>query len=330
MSFRSDLAGLIEQELANAGIEYEDDLDLRLLTARYFELMTRRIVPAPRRVHFSNELNDSLGKLLREPCAERVRKAEEAWQAVFLIRQLLAEGRSVTGFLSTKVNKLTFIDGLLWDFGIHHFHLSTTFEASGFVKRSDYLLFAIVTNADAYFLDIRPHQDPDGLQWVRQDLLNIAYSNWPNVVQKHLLHGILPGSNLTDEEVKELRRKNVNHAANLGNKVVAPMGGGMMTDGSSTLCRLRGMQLLGEIDRHQAFFDSPPAELLAGLKGSGIDVTDRVEFRLMPLESLNPSAELLDALNDRHCLSRKLSEMGFAVVEAMTNSPVVVSLTDTQ
>ena len=80
-----------------------------------------------------------------------------------------------------------FTDGLLWDFGIHHFHLNTTTEASGFVNRSDYLL-------------------------------------------------------------------------------------------------------------------------------------------LLPLESLNPSAELLDALNDSRCMSRKLSAMGFVVVEATTNTPIVVSL----
>ena len=326
MSLRSDLASLIKHELDNAGIGYEDEMDLRLLTARYFELLTRRIVPAPRRVHFSNELNHSLGKLIQEPRAERRPNAQEAWRAVFLIRQLLAEGRNVTGFLSKQVDKLMFADGLLWDFGIHHFHLNTTTEASGFVNRSDYLLFAMVADTEAYFLDVRPHHDPDGLKWVRQDLLDIAYSSWPKLAEKHVLHGILPGHNRTDEQVKELRRKNVNHVANLGDKVVAPMGGGMMTDGSSTLCRLRGMQLLGEIDRHQTVFDSPPTELLTGLNSSGIDITGGVEFRLLPLESLNPSAELLDALNDSRCMSRKLSAMGFVVVEATTNTPIVVSL----
>ena len=185
MGFRSDLASLIRQELDNAGIEYEDDLDLRLLTARYFELLTRRIVPTPRQVHFSNELNYSLDKLLREPSAESRRNARDAWRAVFVIRQLLAEGRNVTGFLSKQIDELMFTDGLLWDFGIHHFHLNTTFEPTGFVKRSDYLLFAIVTDTDAYFLDIRPHHDPDGLQWVQQDLIDIAYSNWPKLSKRY-------------------------------------------------------------------------------------------------------------------------------------------------
>ena len=223
-----------------------------------------------------------------------------------------------------------FTDRLLWDFGIHHFHLGTTFEPSGFVQRSDYLLFAIVADADAYFLDIRPHDDPDGLQWVRQDLLDIAYSNWPKLLERHVIHEILPGQNRTDEQVKELRRKNVNHVTNLGDKGAALMGGGMMTDGSSTVCRLEGMKLLSEIDRHQAFFDSQPTELIAGLTGSGINVTGGVEFRLVPLESLNPSVELLNALHERQCMSGKLSEMGFVVVEATTNTPIVVSLKDNQ
>ena len=62
------------------------------------------------------------------------------------------------------------------------------------------------------------------------------------------------------------------------------------------------------------------------MNSSGIDITGGVEFRLLPLESLNPSAELLDALNDSRCMSRKLSAMGFVVVEATTNTPIVVSL----
>jgi hypothetical protein len=37
------------------------------------------------------------------------------------------------------------LDGLLWDYGMHHLHLRRIVDTDGFVERSDWLLFAIVT-----------------------------------------------------------------------------------------------------------------------------------------------------------------------------------------
>ena len=53
-----------------------------------------------------------------------------------------------------------------------------------------------------------------------------------------------------------------------------------------------------------------------------------MEFRLVLLDSLNPSTELIEALDEETCLSRDLSRMGFAIVEATSHSPIVVSIKD--
>lgn len=52
-----------------------------------------------------------------------------------------------------------------------------------------------------------------------------------------------------------------------------------------------------------------------------------MELRLVPLDSLDPTPEVVELLGAESCLSKGLSRMGFAVVEATTGSPIVVSLT---
>ena len=328
MNFESHLIGIITHQFDTHRINYDGNRNASYLAARYLEMLNRRIVPIPRQVLFSKEICDSLGNLTRETKATLRKTPAEAWGSVFLIRHLLAEGKSVNGFLSKSIDSATgkrSRDGLLWDFGLHHFHLSKQVDASGFVKRSDYLLFAIITQENAYFVDVRPHDDPENLGWVRQDLLRIVHSNWPELIERQVLRGV-KGNRLTDEQKKELRRKNINHVTERGDDAIAPIGGGMMADGSSLLCRWWGLKLLHEINDHQSYFDRQPAELRSRLEAKGVKIAGRMEFQLVLLESLSPSAEIVASLTADQCLSRDLSRMGFAIVEATTRLPIVVSL----
>lgn len=327
MNFESDLNNIVKSQLNTDDISYNKHGDASYFAARYYERRIGKIVPMPRIVHFSNEIHNSLGKLVGETIAEQSEKALEAWWTVFHIRHLLVKGGDVTQFLSKRVNDLESKDKLLWDFGMHHFHLSRQLEESGFVKRSDYLLFAIIANTDAYFVDIRPHYDPEQLLWVRQELLKIVNSNWPKLIKSYVLKG-KSGDALTDKQKKELRRKNVNHAPQIGDHAIAPLGGGMMGDGSSASCRIWADKLLFEIEQHQLYFDGQPAEVRLELEAKAIKVSDLMEFKLVPLDSLNPSAELIDSLREDQCLSKNLCKMGFAIVEATTRLPVVVLIED--
>ena len=327
MNFESDLVDIIKDYFSSEGISYEYPKDTRDLTLRYCETRIRRIVPAPRTVYFSNEIHDSLGKLLRETNSGQSLRAREAWGTVFYLRHLLAEGSPVTPFLSQSTLSSDTHDGLLWDYGMHHFHLSRTLEPSGFAERSDYLLFAAVSDSDAFFVDVRRHHDPKGLQWVRQDLLGIMHSNWPEILDPYILRGV-NGSSVTDEQKKELRRKNANLVPALGQHAIAPLGGGTMADGSSLRCRYWADKLIHEIRQHESYFYAQPSELRTGLEAKGIAISHKMEFQLVLLESLNPPAEMIQALGEEACLSRDLSRMGFAIVEVTTQSPIVVSIKD--
>ena len=328
VDFRSDLENIITKQFDEAGVHYDKHADIRELTVRYMESLNRRIVLTPRQVLFSEEIHDSLGELRRKADIENEEDAAEAWTATFFIRWLLSEGGNVNGFLTKGIEHATGNrrkDKPLWDFGMHHFHLSKQFEATGFVVRSNYLLFAIVTPSSAYFVDIKPHTDPENFQWVRQNLLEIVNSDWPEIVESRIPRGV-EGTTLTDEELYELRRKNLNHAPKLGGNTIMPLGGGMMANGSSTMCRFNAMEILHEIKRHQDFFDTQPTELRSALEAKGIEVSGEIKFDLVLIEDLDVSEELLNCLKEDHCLSKRLSQLGVAVVERTSRSPIVVAL----
>ena len=152
-----------------------------------------------------------LGELSRR--ANEDPSAQDAWGAVFRLRQLLVEDANVNGFLSTRIRHATARDGLLWCYGMHHIHLGSEMEADGFVKRSDHLLFAIVAPEDAYFVDVRPHPPKGGIEWSSQHLLRIVHTHWPELIEANVLHGVYStqlADGEIDGEIHELRRKNVN------------------------------------------------------------------------------------------------------------------------
>ena len=315
MNFKSDLIDIIKDYFRNEGISYEEGADASTFATRYREMRIRRIEPRPREVHFSSEIHSSLGRLVRETTGEQHKNAQAAWGAVFFLRHLLVMGADVKPYLSKSVNDSTSKDGLLWDYGIHHFHLSRHLDKSGFVERSDYLLLALVGDSDVFFVDVRPHTDRESLLWVRQDLLDIIDSNWPEIVNARVLPGVR-GDTITDVQKKELRRKNANNATELRGRAVAPIGFGQMSDGSSLWCRYWALGLLHEIKKHESYFCKRPSEVRKAFERKGIEIAGDLEFQLVQFDSLNSRPEVLESLQQDDCMSRVLSRMGFAIVEA--------------
>ena len=323
MSLESDLSRLIRDQFDKNGISFERSMGVERLTARYFEMTTRLIQPVPRDVHFSDQIHTSLGELSRE--GESHSSARDAWGMVFGLRQHLVDGVNVNAFLSKNIRKADGWDGLLWTYGMHHFHLGRETNKDGFVKRSKHLLFAIVTPTDAYFVDVRPHPPKNGIGWVSQELLHIVHSSWPSLIEANVLHGVT-GDKLTDEEMQELRRKNINYAMTIDGKAIAPLRGGMAGDGSSVLCTFSAISLLKELRYHEEVLGNEEVRqaVAEDLRGKGHDVESTLEFELVLLEESAPTPELIAALTAEGCISRDLCRRGFAIVERKSRSPIVV------
>ena len=135
MTLYSDLSRLIRGQFDKHSISYDRSMPLHRLTARYFEMSMRRIQPVPRRVHFSDQIHASLGELSRRGKDDTA--AQDAWGAAFRLRRLLADGDNVNGFLTTNIGRAAALDGLLWHYGMHHFHLGRETDRDGFVERSE-------------------------------------------------------------------------------------------------------------------------------------------------------------------------------------------------
>ena len=326
MTLLSDLSRLIEDQLDKNGISYDRSMPLDRLVARYFEMNVRQVQPVPRQVHFSDRIHPSLGELSRQGRDDP--SAENAWGAVFRLRQLLVAGANVNGFLSTRIRRATVRDGLLWHYGMHHFHLASEMDADGFVKRSDHLLFAMVAREDAYFVDVRPHPPKGSIEWSSQELLHIVHSNWPHLIEANVLRGVR-GTQLADGEVHELRRKNANYAIDIDGKAIAPLGGGMAGDGSSVLCTIFASKLLRDLRYHQELLNNDEVHeaVARNLRAQGFDAGPTLEFELVFLENLSPSPELLAALTAEKCVSRDLRAAGLAVIEKRSGSPIVIHST---
>ena len=323
MNLCSDLSHLIQGQFDKHGISHGRSMTLDRLVARYFEMNIRLIHPAPRRVHFSDQAHASLGELSRQSKDDT--SARDAWTAVFRLRQLLVEGANVNAFLSKNIRRATGWDGLLWQYGMHHFHLGCETDKDGFVKRSAHLLFAIVAPLDTYFVDVRPHPPPFGVEWVSQDLLRIVHSNWPKLIEANVLQGV-HGSELTDGEMHALRRKNINYAMDIDGKAIAPLLRGMEGDGSSVLCTVLASQLLQELRYHEEVLRSEDIRhaVARDMRARGVDVGPTLEFELVFLEDLAPTPELLAVLTAERCISKDLCRRGLAVVDKETRSLIAI------
>ena len=323
MKFQCDLIRAVRQHFDLANISYTESGDADYFATRYREMQERRISSRPRRVHFSKEAHESLGNLMRESDANQQIKVREAWATAFKIWYLLENGEELMPYLSKKVRNADYSDGLLWHYGMHHFHLSSRMESAEFVKRSDYLLFVMVTNEDVFFVDVRKHHDPQNLLWVRQNLLDIVHANWPEITRSRSLTGTR-GTALTDEEIKVLRDKNTNVALGLGEITLAPLGFGSMADGSSAFCRFWAMKLLHEIREIENYFNNPPGDLRSALEAKGIIMTGGSELRLDLLVNVVPSSELVECLQKENHLCKVLCAMGFTIVDNATGLPVMI------
>lgn len=121
------------------------------------------------------------------------------------------------------------LDGLLYDWGIHHLHLGTTFVRPGYVERTGPVLFAVFRPNDVYFVDIRDHEG-----WSDKNLLEIINRNWPDLLSLYKMDGVKPDMGFSEGDITVLRRSCINtfHELSDGHSYLS-MGGGITTGGTS-------------------------------------------------------------------------------------------------
>lgn len=305
--FVSDLVDGIERYFGKRGIRYtrSEPASPVALLERYLYSIVKMIDARPRRVHCSAEFETTLRTLDRQYVTP-----------IKTIRDRLESGGDLSEFQSRRASEARFDDGLLSDFGVHHFHLGAKpHPGSRRVERTDVLLFVHVRPCDAYFLDVRKHpnrRDPTDFGWSDVDILNIIDSNWPEVLKPYIVAGV-EGSTLTDEQREELRRKNVNVVTQVGDKTIAPPGGGQLANGTNLACKLQAMKLLSQIEHTEQVIEHCWDDCRLGLQHAGIDA-DAAQLQLVRIADTNlPTAGL-------GALAGELSRSGWAIADATSGT----------
>lgn len=151
-------------------------------------------------------------------------------KGLVLLKNEVESGESLIPRMSTSLVKI-FNDHLLNDWGIHHFHLGTKFENSGFISRTKHVVFAIITQDKFLLIDIKPHNPAP---WSDPELLKIIYEVWPEVLQPHYLPGVKSRVDLSKpEHISRLRKAGITTMTSIGGKVFTLLGGGLVSDGGS-------------------------------------------------------------------------------------------------
>ena len=195
MDLMKDYAGLLRQRLAAKGYPAPaSETDEETLT-RYLNMLNRSIEPRPRVTK----------KAAGFTCPPDYQAGLDA------LIKVSEAGGNLRPYQSTGMEKDKYDDGMLNDWGLHHFHMGTSPHPtiSGYVSRTGPLLYAVVTPDTLYCIAILQHQ-----QWSNQQLLEVMHRDFPDLTKA----GIFTSStlepqglavNYTDNEVQQLRNAGI-------------------------------------------------------------------------------------------------------------------------
>lgn len=226
-----DLDQIAEKDMLRSGYTWDRN-SAHPIFIQYLNLLNREVEPRPRVVHISRGLRCPI-------------EHEEGFSR--LIKSFVA-GRNVNNYLSSSLLDASYKDGFLDDFGLHHFHLGVGFcdrgKSKGFVKRTGPILIAYVTDAAVYFIGIHGH----GV-WGEQSLIEVIHNEWPEILEKFKLIGVLPSSELLESKERILlRKKGVNSFVAMPDRTVyASIGGGITCAKTNTQSTLDYQKLKFEL-----------------------------------------------------------------------------------
>ena len=193
--------------------EWGDSREEAIMT--WFNYLHRRIPAQPR-------------KLVLNPSLVCPAEVAPGWTR---LQQEVKNGTDLTHRLSRKIENADYNDGMLNDWGFHHFHLGTVFDPKHprLILGTSFVLFAIVDPYEFYPIDFVQHG-----AWGDRAILEKAISAFPNRFEKFCLKGITNiASPFVCEDVGEIRKCGVNVFHQIGDKIYAPPGMGVTTAGTS-------------------------------------------------------------------------------------------------
>lgn len=151
--------------------------------------------------------------------------------------QKVRMGQSLFPHLSRQIFNPNFLDGMLFDWGIQHFHLGFTPDSRKpmLIAGTSEVVYAVVEEHDFYVLGINHHG-----AWADKDLLRIMRGNFPQLLSHHKMEGFVAIETVfTESDHLQLRKARVNTIVDLDGEFFMSPGGGINSAGGSMESSMR-------------------------------------------------------------------------------------------
>lgn len=260
MRFIKGVVVVLRSELEELHFDTRSVTDPLQLIQAYFT-MARRLVPQQR-----YEVREAEGFTVPED----VRDGYE------LLKRKFLDGTDVTPHLHKAIVDTEGKDAMLFDWGIHHFHLGTIMDGD-FIERTGNVLYAVINQSTVYAIGINQHG-----HWADKEMLDIINTNWPTLLNDYRLPAETQLTYVpTSEDIKKFRSGNINLFVQLSDgSCVKGRGGGLTACGSSAECMFQAINLRGCLlkveDEILNKLNTFNVNQVAGKKGYGLD--DLTEF----------------------------------------------------
>jgi hypothetical protein len=136
----------------------------------YFESFRRRLAPQPRLLKAAND-------------SRRPSEHETGWQA---FQDKIRKGDDLNPHLSQRHESLFNRDGLLAEWGVHHFHVGTEPDPKDprFVKGTRSLVLGLVDGHTFCAINIVPHGLGTEPPWADESVVESIHRNWPDMISR--------------------------------------------------------------------------------------------------------------------------------------------------
>lgn len=267
----------IELEKENKDISIiERQLTLDSLRSRYesnqihtyLDFQYRLVKPKPREIVYSKEFI----------CIEKLR------EGLKLLEYKIKNGISLFPHLSRQIFNATIQDGMLFDWGIHHFHLGTEPDTKrkGLIKGTKEIVYAIVKEEKIYFIIIDEHN-----RWARKDILLIVKKNFSHLIEQYKMEGILGLSqSYTEKEHEKLRRAGASLITEIDGEYYFSPGGGINTAGGSMTSITKIQQLIYWYEKAEEIIKEYTLKQIEPLVEQNIKLPEKIKYKMEELENV--------------------------------------------
>ena len=283
MNFEEDIRKQIIQLLKDDKIKFNEKESTRNLLISYLNFLNRLILPIPRKVHISDNIENIIeNNELDKKYIDALLKFKDHFEKGIDMNSTLSKNIFYSDISIKERQNLTYKktrDYLLDDWGIHHLHLD---KDKG--NRSKYLLFIKVTNNEIYFIDILSHNEKN--VFAKQELLETLYRNWNFLLEKYKYPGAIAAHfKFTDKEITEARKRGTIIFIQINNNVYGPMGGGLASSGTNMMHSVDANYILNESKNIENYIKNNYEHIKKQIQKYIKSYTNDLEFKIKLVEN---------------------------------------------